>query len=252
VNNPDFRARQALMLGSAPTLELVNEHGEFKSGAMAETAESWRLKTYGRIIGLTRQALVNDDLNAFGTLPRRIGVAAAAFIADYLVTLLTSNAGVGPTMSDTKALFHSDHGNLAGAGAAPDETTLNAARLAMRGQVEIGGELISVNPRYLLCGPALETAVEKLLATITPTTIDDVQPFRLTQIVEPRLSGNSWYVIADPAQIDGLEYGYLEGEPGPQLSSQVGFKIDGVELKVRLDFGAGFVDHRGWYRNPGA
>ena len=249
---PDFRKKQSIMLGSAPTLEKVNEHGEFRSGALGESAESYGLATFGRIIGLTRQALVNDDLNAFGDLPRRMGAAAAAFEADFLVTLLTSNSGTGPTMSDTKALFHSDHGNLAGSGAAPGETTLDAARLAMRGQVEIGGELIAVTPRYLLVGPALETACEKLLAAISPTTVDEVQPIRLALVVEPRLSGNGWYVVADPAEIDGLEYAYLEGESGPQLASSVGWRVDGVELKVRLDFGAGFVEHRGWYRNAGA
>jgi hypothetical protein len=28
--------------------------------------------------------------------------------------------------------------------------------------------------------------------------------------------------------------------------------VDGVEIRVILDFGAGFVDHRGWYANAGA
>ena len=27
---------------------------------------------------------------------------------------------------------------------------------------------------------------------------------------------------------------------------------DGVEIRVILDFGAGFIDHRGWFQNPGA
>jgi len=30
-----------------------------------------------------------------------------------------------------------------------------------------------------------------------------------------------------------------------------GFKIDGVQLKVRLDYGAGFIESRGWYMNEG-
>ncbi len=28
--------------------------------------------------------------------------------------------------------------------------------------------------------------------------------------------------------------------------------LDGVEIRVILDFGTGFIDHRGWYMNPGA
>jgi hypothetical protein len=251
----DFRAKTRLMLDSAGIgLERVNEHGEFKSGTMAEAGESYRLETFGRIFGITRQALVNDDVGAFTDLPRRLGQAAAAFEADQLVALLEGPAGVGPDMSDDKALFHTDHGNIAATGSAPDETTLSAARLAMRKQTGPGGALIAVTPRYLVVPSELETACQKLLATITPTTTDDVMPFsNLTLIVEPRLaSTTAWYLVADPAQVDGLEFAYLASEPGPQTDTQAGFKVDGIEVKVRLDYGAGFVDWRGWYCNPGA
>ena len=68
-------------------------------------------------------------------------------------------------------------------------------------------------------------------------------------IVDPRLApGTRWYVAADPALIDGLEYAYLEGAPGPQIETRVGFEVDGVSMKVRLDFGSGWIDHRGWVR----
>ena len=65
------------------------------------------------------------------------------------------------------------------------------------------------------------------------------------------MSATRWYLIADLAQIDGLEFAYLAGAPGPQIETQAGFRIDGIETKVRLDYGAGFVDWRGWYANPG-
>ena len=29
------------------------------------------------------------------------------------------------------------------------------------------------------------------------------------------------------------------------------FEVDGVQIKVRLDFGGGFVDWRGWQTNAG-
>ena len=58
-------------------------------------------------------------------------------------------------------------------------------------------------------------------------------------------------MIAAPTEIDGLEYAYLAGAPGPQTETRAGFEVDGVEVKVRLDFGGGFVDWRGWYSNAG-
>jgi phage head maturation protease len=251
----DFRVKSRIQLDhSGFRLEKVAEHGEFKSGSLVESAESYRADTYGKIFGVTRQLLVNDDLSAMSDLSRRLGLAAAAFEAQFLVDLLQQNSGAGPTMSDGVVLFHANHGNLAGTGAAPAEATLSAARLAMRAQTGKGGGLISVIPRYVLVPSAHELTVEKLLSTIQATKTSDVNPFAALQlIVEPRLSSATrWYVFADPAQIDGLEYCYLAGSPGPQIESRLGFEIDGVQIRVRLDFGAGAVDWRGMFMNPGA
>jgi hypothetical protein len=156
-------------------------------------------------------------------------------------------------MNDGAALFHSSHNNLAGAGAAITEAALSAARLALRKQKGLANELIAVTPKYILVSPDKETEAEKTVSTVQATKTADANPFAaLGVIVEPRLTGNGWYVTADPAEIDGLEYAYLEGEPGPQIETKAGFEVDGVQIKVRLDFGCGFVDWRGWYRNPGA
>ncbi|HPE29813.1 MAG TPA: HK97 family phage prohead protease [Parvularculaceae bacterium] len=247
----DFRAKHRLQLGEMSALEEVGEGGEYKRGSMAEAEETYTLATYGKIFGITRQAIINDDIGAFADLSRRLGQAARAFENNTLTTLLESN----PTMSDTTALFHADHGNLAGTGAPPSETTLGAGRLAMRKQTGLGAaELISVTPKFVLVPAALETSTEKVLSAIQATKTSDVNPFAsLSLLVEPRLtSATAWYVAADPAEIDGLEYAYLEGEPGPQIESRNGFDVDGVEIKVRLDFGAGFVEHRGWFKNAGA
>jgi len=251
----DFRAVNKIMLGEAPLLEKLNEHGEIKAGTMAEAREAYKVETWARKIGITRQVLVNDDLGAFADLARRMGQAAAETEARILVTLLESGTGNGPLMSDGKALFHSQHGNKAATGAVISDATLSAARLALRTQKGIEDRTIRATPRNLLVPPALETTAEKWLASIAPATAADVNPFSgsLSLVVEPRLSSATrWYVTADPGEIDGLEFAYLSGAEGPQVESRSGWDVDGVEIRVILDFGAGFIDHRGWYMNPGA
>lgn len=245
----DFRTKHRIQFSTAPTLEPVNEHGEFQSGAMAEAEESYSVKTFGRIVGFSRQAMVNDDLGAFADATRRMGQAAAAFEADFLAKLVVGN----PKMSDGKTLFHADHGNIAGTGAAISVESLSAARQAMRLQKGLLGEMIAVTPKYLLVGADRETEAEKAIAAIAPGASADVNPFmgKLEVVVDPRVS-SAWFVVADPAEIDGLEYAYLEGAAGPQITSEVGFDVDGVRFRVRLDFGGGFVDWRGWHRNAGA
>ena len=251
----DFRSVNKIMLGEAPLLEKLNEAGEIKAGTMAEAREAYKVETWARKIGITRQVLVNDDLGAFADLARRMGQAAAETEARILVTLLETGNGNGPTLSDGKALFHADHGNKAGTGAAISDATLSAARLALRTQKGIEDRTIRVTPKNLLVPPALETTAEKWLATIAPATAADVNPFSgaMSLVVEPRLSSATrWYVTADPGEIDGLEFAYLSGNEGPQVESRSGWDVDGVDIRVILDFGAGFIDHRGWFMNAGA
>ena len=69
----------------------------------------------------------------------------------------------------------------------------------------------------------------------------------------PRRAGRPrWYLIADPAQIDTVEYCYLEGQQGVYIETKQGFEVDGVEIKARMDFGAAALDYRGLQKNAGA
>lgn len=251
----DFRRKTKIRLGEAPTLEKVNEHGEFKSGSMAEAKESYRIDTFGRIVGFTRQALINDDLGALTDPAAKLGQAANEFEAQFLVDLLESGGGFGPDMDDGVALFHADHGNLSSSGGMITLPSVSDARLKMRKQTGLAGRPINVRPKYLVVPPELETDGEQFLAEINPASVDAVNPFggKLELLVEARLTSVSrWYLAADPASVEGLEYSYLQGEEGPQIETRAGFEVDGMEFKVRLDFGAAFLDHRGWYQNIGS
>ncbi|MCP4445661.1 MAG: peptidase U35 [Myxococcales bacterium] len=250
----DFRPIQKLQLSEAGQLEQVNEGGEFSRSTMSEAKETYSLATFGRIFGLSRQALINDDLGAFGEMNQKLGRAAAEFVASQLVTLLTSN----PTMADSVAVFHADHANLDGSGAVISVASLGAALQAMRRQKGLDGVTsIDVTPRYLMVPAALETVGRQVLTSIAATTVADVNPYhdQMELIVDPRLDDDSevsWYVAADPSAIDTIEYAFLEGTSGPQLSMREGFEVDGAEFKVRVDYGAGVIDHRGLYKNVGA
>lgn len=244
----DFRAIKRVALGEYPELVETNEHGEFTHSTIGEAAESYAVKTFGRIISLTRHAIVNDDLDAFSDLAVRAGQAARDLEAKTLFELIDSN----PVMAtDGKAVFHADHGNLAASGTSIADG-LSAARQAMRTQRGIDGQmLVQVAPRFLICGPDRETEGEKALAAIAATKIDDVNPFsNLTLVVEPRMS-QKWYLFSDPMALALLEHAYLQGQRQPEVISDAGFDVDGVRMRVRHDFGAGVVEYRAGYLNPG-
>jgi len=252
----DFRAASRLKLGEIGQLQKITESGEIKSTSRSEAAESYALDSYASLFSLSRKALINDDLGAFRDWGTAAGRAAAETEAALLFALLTQSSGAGPVMGeDGVRMFHASHGNLAASGAALSDTTLSAGRLALRKMKGLDGETpISAAPKYLLVSPDTETAAEKLLASITPTTIDDVNPFsgKLTLLVEPRMSGPSWYLFTDPASLAVLEYAYLSSAQGPQIASREGWDVLGMEFRVVLDFGCGPVDFRGAYRNAGA
>ncbi|WP_100964373.1 prohead protease/major capsid protein fusion protein [Bosea sp. FBZP-16] len=252
----DFKAMHRVQLGEAPQLVKVNEGGEFKRGTLAEGRESYRVETYGRVVAVTRQVLINDDLDAFTRIPAMYGTAIATLESDVVWGIILANAA----MSDSIALFHQNHGNLANPATALSVTAIGAARAAMARQTGLDKKtILNVRPAYLIVPASLELAAEQLVAqNLVPAQTGSVVPSSirtLTPISEPRLDAASltaWYLAANPAQIDTIEYAYLEGQQGAYIETRNGFDVDGVEIKCRLDFGAKAIDWRGLYRNPGA
>jgi hypothetical protein len=250
-NFSDFREKNVVSLDGRVTFEKVNEGGEFKRQApFAEGLESYRIYTYGKVIAVTRQVLINDDLDGLSRIPQLIGRAAADFESEQVWALLTSN----PTMGDGVALFHANHKNL-GTGVI-GVTGISAARKALRTQVDLAGNRVNLQPRYLVVPAELETTAQTFLSPIQPAATGDVNIFTgsMSLIVEPRLDASStaiYYVTADPSQIDMIELGYLDGQRGPVIETRNGFDVDGVEIKARLDFGCKVLNHRGFYRSTG-
>jgi hypothetical protein len=253
----DFKNINAVQLGEAPSLMKVNEKGEFTHGSIAESKETYKLATYGRIVSITRQTIINDDLSAFTRIPAGFGVAAATLESDTVWGIITSN----PAMGDGVTLFHANHANLnTGAGSALALAGLGAGMAAMAKQKGLDGvTVLNVQPRYLVVPVALQlTAFQMIAPNLAPAKSADLVPDyirALTPIAEPRLdaaSTTAWYLFASPDQIDTIEYAYLEGQDGVYIETRQGFDVDGVEIKARLDFGAKAIDWRGLQKNAGA
>lgn len=251
----DLRDVTVLKVGEAAGLEEVSEAGEVKHGSFGEGTESYVVKTFAKIFSLSRKVLINDQFGVFGDLMRQLGQLAATTEANALVALLSQANGAGPVMSDGIRLFHADHKNL-GAEASPDVAGLTAARVAMRSQIGLDGETpVGVTPKYLVVGPQLETAAEQVLAVLNAAaTVADQNVFagKLTLVVEPRITSKAWYIFGDKTTAPVLELAYLASAPGPQVQSRDGWDTLGREFRVVFDLGAGVVDHRGVFRNPGA
>jgi len=257
-NAPNFKAIDAVQLSAMPDFLKVGESGEVRYGSISDGKVSYALATYGRIIGLTRQLLVNDDLHALDRIVTGYAGSAARLENRTVYGQLTGN-GLFP---DGKPLFAPEHGNLAAGGATISATTLGDGRKRMRKQKGLQNEELNLAPAYLLVPSDLEQlAYQFTSSNYTPTKPTDINEFRaggrtaVEPIVEPVLDAGSttaWYLAASNSQVDTVEYTYLEGAEGPQISSRIGFTVDGAEIKATLDFAAAVVDWRGLDKNPGA
>jgi hypothetical protein len=252
----DFKASHRVALGEAPTLERVNEAGEFKAGTIGEAKETIQLVTYGKLLAVTRQTLINDDLDALSRVPQRFGASAARLEGDKVWAIVTSN----PTMNDSVALFHAaSHKNLAGSGIAFGKSGIQSLRKLTRKQTGINAAVkLGLTLAYVALPTDLEEVLDELLANIAASSATNSVPDsikRLQYIVEPRLDESSaiaYYGFCDPSQIDTIEYAYLAGQQGVYVETQMGFEVDGMQIKVRHDFGCAAIDHRGCYKQPGA
>jgi hypothetical protein len=248
----DYKLIRRFRVGEGPELLEVNEAGEVKRGSTGEEGENYVLRRYARIFALTRKLIVNDDQNALADFLNGSADAAASKLGDVLTAVLLNNA----VMSDGVNLFHANHGNL-GTAAAISVTSLSAARLAMRNQKGVDGGPIQVVPRYLVVGSAKETEAEQVLTTLAATETGQTNPFagKLTLVVEPRITGNKWFIFSEPTVCPVLEFAEMEsadgGGPGPQIETRQGFDVEDLEVKTAYDVGAAAIGWRGAFYNPG-
>lgn len=117
------------------------------------------------------------------------------------------------------------------------------------------GIKLSVQPRYLLASPAKrQLGIQYTPPDYAPAAPTSFNTFAgiLTPLFDANLSGNPWYLIADPSVLPAFVYGSLESEPGPRVATRAGFESEGLEMRVTFDFGITALEWRTAYRNLGA
>jgi len=250
-SNPDFKEATEYRLSEAGELLKMTASGEFKHDEMKDSGTKKSVLTYGRSWGITRQALMNDDLGALTKIPAAYAAAAKRGINTLVyATLGKANASI----------FASDKGNLAANGSAPSIISIGDGRAAMRKQKNLRGkETLNIAPKYILIPTGLETETEQLLTSITDPASSNSgvrNPFtgKLIPICDAELdqySANAWYLATQAGLVDTIEVTYLNGQKSPVIESQVAFDVLGMKWRIYIDYGVTLLDFRGLYKNPG-
>jgi hypothetical protein len=258
-NLRDFKPAAVVQMANLPDLLPVGETGEIKFGAVTDGRINYSLTTFARQISLSRQMIINDDLSAFDRMAVGFANAARRVENRTVYGILTgTNTFAGAPLFVAAA----PQANQAASGAAIAALTLGAARSAMRVQRGLAGEELNIAPRFLIVPTAQEQLAYQFTSSqFVPATPGAVNEFRaggrtaLEPIVDSVLDGVSttaWFLAADASQCDTIEYAYLDGFEGVQVSSEVKSGVDGVVFTGLLDFAAAAIDYRGLFRNPGA
>jgi hypothetical protein len=258
---PDFRPSPRYRSGSLTALDSLNEHGEFKNKVIPDGLKTAiTVGTKGNIIALTRQAIINDDMSALADLPQKLGRASKMSIEIDFYTLLALNSGLGPTQSDAQPFFHANRANVNASATAITLAGIDADRVVMAAQKDISSnDFLDLKPRTLLVSSSQGSAAR----TINDAMFDPADnKFQKPNVVKglfstvvdtPRYTGTRRYLFADPAIAPAFVVAFLEGQgESPVLETQNGWRIDGTEWKVRMDYKVQEFDPKGAVTNAGA
>jgi len=246
----NFKPGKSINLSAYPGLDHKPEGGEIRYGTITEHAETVKLDTYAKGLTFTREAMVNDDLDGFGSLTMIAGHAAARLERDLVFRVLTDN----PLMSDGVALFHAEHKNMAQSEAIVDMASLNKARQKMRAQKDVNGGYVLTQPQYLVVSTLLEGDAEALVASMTyrPAADSEIKTpdwvKGLVVIADPRLDDSSeedWYLLSNPRIAPVVKLLHLQGYRFPRVETETNFDTESIKFKVVYDVGAAAVGWQG-------
>lgn len=251
----DFRAHPMVRTGDFPELKPIAEGGEIKFGTFGESKESVAVQSHAVGVRISRQMLINDDLQAIAQIVADQGLSVARYEDKLFYAMMLSASGAGPTLASTaRAVFNTTDASLAGTAAAITVASLSIARAALRKRTSVDGAPLELTPAVLLVGPDKETEAQQIVAPLQAAQTGNINPFSgtLRVVTSARITGNAWYLFADPSELPNFVYGYLNGDSGPRMRTEEPFGHQGVAMTLEHDFGVGAIDFRGSFRNAGA
>jgi len=258
-NVRDFKQVTSYRLTGGMEYEQVAPDGQLKHGAVGEMAYTNQIDTYGKIFQLTRKDIINDDLNALASVPRRIGRGAALKLNDVFWKAFLNNA----------AFFSAANKNfLAGVDTPISIEGMTKAFNLFNDQTDPDGYPLAVPPAILLVPNALVVLAQQLMQAteLRDTTASQKyatsNPFtgkfgvvRSSYLSSVKYTGNStkaWYLLANPADLPVIEVAFLNGQELPTVeSTDADFDSLGIRFRGYHDFGVSLQEQRGGVRMKG-
>lgn len=250
----DFRVWQRLRPGSIARLDPLLEGEEYRAKKMPDAVSAGvSVDTFGNFITLTRQMIINDDLGGFLDSAANLGRAGKRSIEVDVFAYLTQNGGQGPLMADGQYLFSAAHANFINAVAVPSMATYDSIRQTFAKQQDAEkNEYLDLEAAILITPVELKGLADSINKSLfDPDAANKLQKPNIVQnmftnvVGTPRLASPGYYAFADPAVMPTIEVTFLDGVEEPYMESHIPFKQDGIQWKVRMDYGVDAVETKG-------
>ncbi len=258
-NVSDFKTVTSYRLIGKDQYELVAPGGELKHGTLGNEQYTNKADTYGLVLSIDRRDMINDDLGAITTVPRKLGRGSGLKINDVFWTTFLANS----------AFFTVGNKNyLTGTDTALSIDGLTKAEVGFMDQTDSDGKPVGIMPAIALVPTALSAIGSQLYKSLElrDTTANAKFPianphqgkFRVevsSYLGNAQYTGNSakaWYLLAEPTDLPVIEVAFLNGQESPTIeTAEADFNQLGVQMRGYHDFGVALQDPRGGVKSKG-
>jgi len=258
-NVSDFKTVTSYRLIGKDQYEIVAPGGELKHGTLGGESYTNKADTYGLLLAIDRRDIINDDLGAITTVPRKLGRGSGLKINDVFWAIFLNNG----------SFFTAGNKNyLTGADTVMGIDGLTKAEKTFMDQTDSDGKPIGIMPAIMLVPTALSAMATMLYKSleIRDTTASTKYPvanphqnkFRAEvsrYLSNSSYTGNSekaWYLLADPTDLPAIEVAFLNGQESPTIeTAEADFNVLGVQMRGYHDFGVNLQDAKGGVKSKG-
>lgn len=268
----DFReVKRFAMSGVRGLLTRVPELSEHERRTQDEAVYTYAVNKYEAGFGLSFEAMVNDDLNAFARLPMDLAQSARDSEEYFVTTLWAGASGLNTTN------FTVGNDNILTGNPPLTRSALQAAITKLMKRTDERGNPIPVTAVELVVGPGLALQAQEIISATEYRVVDGSGNvtiisgngvaanlrvsvnFWLPTVASTANADTTWAVFANPDSSGrpALEIGFLRGYEQPGLYEKIpdmrrigggevpwSFNHSQSEKKVQHIFGGSFVDPR--------
>ncbi|NNE62349.1 MAG: hypothetical protein HKN35_15765 [Woeseia sp.] len=252
-NVRDFKTATTVSLTDNVIYEKVGASGEIKHGTLSDLTYTNKVDTYARMLAITREDIVNDDLSALTDVPMKLGAGAMKKLNDIFWTEFLGLVGA--------SFFAAGNNNINTGVATMTEAGLDATYVIFKNQTNPDSTPLGLEPAILLVPTALEGAALRLVRSeqfVTGATTmegsSNIWANRFQVYSSPYISNSSytgntsvaWWMLANPSELPVITIAALNGQVEPTVdTAEADFNTLGVQMRGYNDVGVSDTEYRG-------